>query len=149
MTTTDPLEPNTPTDDRVPPPTCWPSLRYDDAPAAIAFLEAAFGAEVALVVAGDEPGVVLHAEVHLPHGGGVMLGSTQRASTLDALPGGVGAVYAVIDRPDERFEQAVAAGASVVMAPTDQPHGSRDFVVRDPEGVHWCFGTYRGAPRAR
>ncbi len=144
MTTTEPTEASA---GQVPAPTCWPSLRYDDAPAAIRFLAEAFGAEAAVVVPGAEPDIVAHAEVHFPHGGGVMLGSTQRASTLDDLPGGVGAVYAVIDRPDERFEQAVAAGATVVMPPTDQPHGSRDFVVRDPEGVHWCFGTYRGGPR--
>lgn len=55
-------------------------------------------------------------------------------------------VYVVTDRPDELFERATAAGATVVMAPTDQPYGSRDFCVRDPEGVFWSFGTYRGEP---
>jgi uncharacterized glyoxalase superfamily protein PhnB len=26
---------------------------------------------------------------------------------------------------------------------TDTDYGSRDFAVRDPEGNHWYFGTYR------
>ncbi len=26
-------------------------------------------------------------------------------------------------------------------------YGSRDFAIRDPEGNHWSFGTYRGEPR--
>jgi uncharacterized glyoxalase superfamily protein PhnB len=42
------------------------------------------------------------------------------------------------------FARATAAGATVVRAPRDEDYGSRDFVVRDPEGVFWCFGTYAG-----
>ena len=32
--------------------------------------------------------------------------------------------------------------AEILMPPTDQDYGSRDFVARDPEGNLWCFGTY-------
>ena len=34
-------------------------------------------------------------------------------------------------------------GAEVVVEPTDQDCGSRDFAVRDPEGNIWGFGSYR------
>jgi uncharacterized glyoxalase superfamily protein PhnB len=34
------------------------------------------------------------------------------------------------------------AGAEIVMPPTDQDCGSRDFTARDPEGNVWSFGTY-------
>ena len=40
-------------------------------------------------------------------------------------------------------ERAVAAGAEILMAPTDQDYGSRDFVAKDHEGNVWCFGTYQ------
>ena len=40
-----------------------------------------------------------------------------------------------------------AAGAVVVTALHETDYGSRDFAVRDPEGNHWSFGTYRGEPR--
>jgi uncharacterized glyoxalase superfamily protein PhnB len=33
--------------------------------------------------------------------------------------------------------------AEVLMAPTDQDYGSRDFVAKDHEGNVWCFGTYQ------
>jgi uncharacterized glyoxalase superfamily protein PhnB len=47
-----------------------------------------------------------------------------------------------VDEPDALFERATGAGAEVVMEPTDQDYGSRDFTVRDPEGNLWSFGTY-------
>ena len=43
---------------------------------------------------------------------------------------------------DAMHEQAKAAGAEIMMAPTDQPYGSRDFQAYDLEGNLWSFGTY-------
>jgi uncharacterized glyoxalase superfamily protein PhnB len=51
-------------------------------------------------------------------------------------------VYVVVDDPDALFERMRNAGIEVVMEPTDQDYGSRDFIVRDPEGNLWSFGTY-------
>ncbi|HSK55486.1 MAG TPA: VOC family protein, partial [Jiangellales bacterium] len=79
-----------------------------------------------------------------PEGGGVMLGSVREGGVLDGLPPGTGSVYVVVTDPDELFARATAAGATVVRALRDEDYGSRDFVVRDPEGVFWCFGTYAG-----
>lgn len=122
----------------------WPTVAYDDAPAAIRFLVEAFGFEEALVVPGEGEGVVEHAELRWPGGGGVMLGSTKRGEVLADLPGGIGAVYVVTDDPDALFERATAAGARVVQGLRDEDYGSRGFTVRDPEGVFWSFGTYAG-----
>lgn len=36
-----------------------------------------------------------------------------------------------------------ADGAPVVMELTDQPYGSREYAVTDPEGNVWSVGTYR------
>jgi uncharacterized glyoxalase superfamily protein PhnB len=41
------------------------------------------------------------------------------------------------------YDSAKAAGAEIVLEPTDQDYGSRDFSVRDPEGNIWAFGTYQ------
>ena len=57
-------------------------------------------------------------------------------------------MYVVVDEPDALFERAKGAGAEVVMEPTDQDYGSRDFAVRDPEGNLWSFGTYAPTPDA-
>lgn len=129
-----------------PAPTCWPTLRYDDAKAALDFLKTAFGFEEALVVPGAE-NIIEHAELRWPEGGGVMLGSTKYTEGVHAeLPSGSASVYVVTDRPDELFGRASAAGAAVAQGLKDEDYGSRGFTVRDPEGNYWTFGTYRGAP---
>jgi uncharacterized glyoxalase superfamily protein PhnB len=122
----------------------WPALRYEDAHAAIRFLADAFGFEE--VAAYENDGRIEHAELRVPGGGGVMLGSAGRAdSPIEGLPPGTGSVYVVTDSPDALFERAVAAGATVVQGLRDEDYGSRGFTVRDPEGVFWSFGTYAGA----
>ena len=122
----------------------WPTLLYDDAPAAIRFLTEAFGFDEAFVYPGEEEGTVAHAELRWPGGGGIMLGS-RTGRTITDLPSGTGSVYIVVDEPDALFERAVAAGATVVREPRDEDYGSRGFTVRDPEGVFWSFGTYAGS----
>jgi uncharacterized glyoxalase superfamily protein PhnB len=49
----------------------------------------------------------------------------------------------VLSDVDAHYERAKAAGAEIVMEPTDQDYGSRDYAARDTEGNVWCFGTYR------
>ena len=48
------------------------------------------------------------------------------------------------DDPDALFARVTSHGADVLQAVTDKEYGSRDFVVRDPEGNVWTFGTYAG-----
>ena len=75
-----------------------------------------------------------------------MLGSAQYTDEghID-LPVGGASIYVVTDEPDVLYERARAAGATVVQPLKDEDYGSRGFTVRDPEGVYWSFGTYRGA----
>jgi len=132
--------------DKTPPPQVWPTLRARDARALIRFLVDAFGFEETLVVGdGDR---VSHAQLAWPPGGGIMLGSASDApdDPWPLRPGGFGA-YAVTDDPDALCARAVAAGAELVRDLNDTDYGSREFVVRDPEGNQWSFGTYRGEPR--
>jgi uncharacterized glyoxalase superfamily protein PhnB len=125
--------------------TVWPTLVYADAPAALRFLADAFGFEETLVVPGDGDGVVAHAELRWPLGGGVMLGSVRSDALLGEQHAGAGSVYVVTDEPDALFARSTAAGAQVVIGLDDTSYGSRGFTVRDPEGNLWSFGTYRGA----
>jgi uncharacterized glyoxalase superfamily protein PhnB len=120
--------------------TIYPILKYEDAHAAIDFLERAFGCE--------------RREVHEAESGGVthavltcgdvlvMLSSTSEGDPIYNQGVGKTGVYVVVDETDELFERAREAGAEVVLEPTDQDYGSRDFTVRDPEGNLWSFGTY-------
>lgn len=114
-----------------------PTLRYDDARAAIAFLTGTLGLVEQSVH--EDGGVVQHAE--LSQGEGVVLIGTRRAG--DQFDTGRAVLYLVVDDPDAHHDRAVAAGAEIVMPLTDQPYGSREYVVRDPEGNLWSVGTYR------
>lgn len=132
-------------DANLPPKHVWPIVNYADAPAAIRFLGEAFGFEERLVVPGERPGEVAHAELRFPEGGGVMVGTADRPeSVFSQLPTGVASVYVVTDEPDALFDRATAAGAPLVRGLQDEDYGSRGFSVRDPEGNLWSFGTYRG-----
>lgn len=124
----------------------WPTFRYRDAKAAIAFLQKAFGFEVAAEYTNeDNPDHVDHAELRWPEGGGVMLGSVRDDGGVMGHTGvASGSVYVAADNVDELYHRAIEAGATEVMGLTEQDYGSRDFSVLDPEGVLWSFGTYRG-----
>jgi uncharacterized glyoxalase superfamily protein PhnB len=115
-----------------------PTLRYQDARAAIDFLERAFGFERHAVHESDD-GAIGHAEMR--YGDGlVMLGSAGHGDTR--FESGKTVIYVVVDDPDAHFDQAQAAGAEIVMELTDQDYGSRDYAAADPEGNVWSFGTY-------
>ncbi len=128
------------------PPTVWPTLRARDARTLIRFLVDAFGFEETVVYAdGDQ---VHHAQLDWPLGGGVMLGSARTGDSdpWPLEPGTFGA-YVVVEDTDALCARAKAAGAAVVQEPYDTEYGSRDVMVRDPEGNRWSFGTYAGEPR--
>ncbi|MER7667097.1 VOC family protein [Kitasatospora sp. NPDC096128] len=133
-------------DTETPAPQVWPTLRATDARALIRFLVEAFGFQE--VVGYGEGEFVAHAELAWPEGGGVMLGSVR-----ETAPGrwrgepGTFSAYVVTADPDGVHARAVAAGARITTGLTETDYGSRDFAAADPEGNHWYFGTYPGAPR--
>ena len=127
----------------------WPTYRYRDAKAAIAFLCEAFGFEVVVEYTNaEDPQRVDHAELAWPEGGGIMLGSVRDDGGVMTKTGvASGSVYIATDRVEELYHRAISAGATEVMGLTEQDYRSLDFSVQDPEGVLWSFGTYRGAGR--
>ena len=138
---TTPQTPQTPQDTHI-----WPTLVYDDAPAAIQFLQDAFGFTVTLVVPNEiDDAIVEHAQLRWPEGGGVMLGSAGRPDNpFAARPTGAGSVYVVTARPDTVHDRAVGAGAEIFQPLIDETYGNRSFSVNDLEGNVWSFGNYGG-----
>ena len=114
----------------------FPFFGYDDAQAAIDWLEGAFGFERGEVVTGANDKVA-HAEVWYGPGA-VMLGSGT------GNVGGEG-VYVVVEDIDAHYARAKAAGAEIVRELHDTDYGSRDYLARDPEGRLWAFGTYQAS----
>ncbi len=125
----------------------WPTLVYADAPAAIEFLVEVFGFEDVLIVPGATAGIVEHAQLRWPEGGGIMLGSAGREDNeFSQRPTGTGSTYVVTDELDRVYAAARKADTILVrdMREEDYGGGSRGFSVRDPEGNLWSFGDYRG-----
>ncbi|WP_029434250.1 VOC family protein [Blastococcus sp. URHD0036] len=126
-----------------PPPTVWPAFRAADAPALIRWLVDVLGFTETLVVPGDD-GLVVHAELAWPPGGGVMLGSARDDGGWDVQPGASGA-YLVTDDVEAVWARVQAAGADVLRPLASPEYGGQEFSVRDPEGNSWSVGSYPGA----
>ncbi|MFC8434482.1 VOC family protein [Streptomyces sp. NPDC057253] len=128
-------------------PSIYPTLLYADAKAAIKQLTEVFGFTELTVYEGED-GAVLHAEL-VQGNGAVMLGSKGRGGLFDAAmkEAGPTGVYVVVDDVDAHHRHAVEHGAEILVPPTDQDYGSRDYMARDAEGNVWSFGTY--APEIR
>ncbi|GHH04052.1 VOC family protein [Streptomyces lanatus] len=128
-------------------PSIYPTLLYADAKAAIRQLTEAFGFTELAVYETDD-GKVGHAELAQGNGA-VMLGSKGTGSAFDKVmkDSGTTGVYVVVADVDAHHRRAVEQGAEILMPPTDQDYGSRDYMARDLEGNVWSFGTY--APEIR
>ena len=131
------------TQGEAPPPTVWGTFQARDAPAMVDFL-VALGFEATAVYA--DGNTVHHAQLDWPEGGGVMFGS-HKAEGFSLQPGGAG-FYVVTTDPRAVHERAVRAGAEISRELNEPDYGGWEFGLRDPEGNHWSFGSYRGEPRS-
>lgn len=123
------------------PSNIYPSLTYDDAPAAIEWLCRVFGFEKRLVVP-REGGGVQHSELSL--GPGVVMVSSPKDGRVGtrALRGSSGGLCVRVDDPDAHYERAKKAGAEVLHPPRDESYGARGYAVLDLEGRSWYFSDY-------
>lgn len=138
-----------------PTPPRWPrastSVFYEDAPAAIDWLCAAFSFELRLRIEG-EGGAIEHSE--LEYGDAVvMVGSAGPAGgegaalqwrSPRAAGGCTQAVFIYVDDIDAHHDQAVAAGAQIFRALATSDYGEgywsdRGYGCLDPEGHAWWF----------
>jgi len=127
--------------------TVMPTLRYNDAKAAMTWLCDVLGFTRHAVYE-IEGGLIGHAE--LIHGNGmIMLGSTKdddhghRYTNPDETGGReTRSAYIVVPDADAVHARCVAAGAKIIRPIQDTPYGSREFAVVDPEGHSWSLGTY-------
>lgn len=123
-------------------PTVWATFQADDAPAMIDFLVDVVGFRRTCVYTDGD--LVSHAQLDWPEGGGVMLGSRRPGS---GVAPGLASIYVVTDRVDEVHARVGgAAGATITRSIEDTDYGNHEFVMTDPEGNFWSFGTYRGEP---
>jgi PhnB protein len=124
-------------------PRVSPYLLYEDAEAAVAYLQESFGFELRLSQTGAAGRA--HNELVLGDDGLVMLGQAGEGfsspRTLDAFPPSMIHVY--VDDVEALHARATDAGAEV----TDlemSPAGDRRFTATDPEGQLWVFAQRIG-----
>ena len=119
---------------------------YRDAPAALRWLERAFGFETTLEFA-DERGGIMHSELRR-EGVGIMVFSDDGGYERPALKGetvghGTNVSLDADAKVDAVYATAVEAGATVVWEPGATEWGSYRCRVLDLEGYEWTFGTLR------
>ena len=126
------------------PSDIYPSLTYDDAPAAIEWLCKAFGFTKRFVVARPDNRVE-HSE--LSFGNGVVMISSSKVEehrlSPKALAGVSNGLSVLVADPDAHHAVAMAAGARLERELRTEDYGARGYMVRDPEGHIWYFGNYR------
>lgn len=108
-----------------------PYLHPPKARVYIEFLKAAFGA-VELGVF-EQGGRVMHAAVRI---GDALLEMGESGEPPEA-----GRFFLYVDNCDAWYERALAAGATSVRPPADQPYHHRTAAVRDPIGQEWIPAT--------
>ncbi|MCA9107434.1 MAG: VOC family protein [Planctomycetales bacterium] len=120
-----------------------PYLRTRDARAAIEFYARAFGAEEEFRLT-EPSGRIGHAELRL--GSATIMLSDEYPeygihAPRESIPTG-SSIHLHVNDVDGLTEQAVAAGATLVMEPTDQFYGERSSKVLDPFGHEWLLGSH-------
>lgn len=118
-------------------------LRLHDTKAAIDFYARAFGARELFRLV-EPSGKVGHAEVKI---GPVTLMLSDEYPEMDIRgPRSIGgtsvSIHIHASDVDRLFEQAVAAGATVVRPLQNQFYGERSGTVRDPFGHEWLLGGH-------
>ena len=129
------------------PPDGWPqissALFYDDAAAAIEWLEKAFGFATRLRVE-DGAGAIVHSELELGSGL-VMVASARAGGRSPRSVGGANtqSLFAYVSDVDAHFARARAHGATIVSEPSNRDYDDwedRTYEALDCEGHRWWFG---------
>jgi PhnB protein len=123
---------------QTPPPgysTVSPYLNVVGADRLIDFMQQVFDAqEQERILRSD--GVIMHAEVRIGDSV-VMLGEVG-----EGMPATPAMLHVYVPDADAAYQRALAAGATSVQAPADQPHGDRLGGARDDFGNFWWFATH-------
>lgn len=115
---------------------------FKDCDKAIDFYKNAFGAKEK-VRSRRNDGSIQHAELQI---GDSVLMLADEYKPLNVLSvqhygGSPVSFYIYVEDCDETYQQAMAAGAQSISAPSDQPYGDRNGGIIDPFGYKWWIGS--------
>jgi len=123
-------------------PTITPSVQYRDARAGMGWLAEILDFRVAAVY--DEPdGGVAHAQLVWRTGIIFVSSYREEGPFANTGPSMIALTAPDAETVDRYYERATAAGTDIVYPLSDEPYGSHEFSLRDPEGNLWTVGTYQ------
>ena len=124
--------------------TVTPYLIVSDGKAALDFYAEAFGAVEVTRMPSPDGAKIMHAEIKIGDSIIMLADEFPEMGALSPMTiGGNGSfIHLYLDRVDERFAQALKAGAEVVRPVEDQFYGDRTGTVKDPFGYRWTIGTH-------
>lgn len=129
-----------------PEPMSWviPYLIVEDAGEAADFYHDVFGLEI-LSKAKNDSGKTIHAEMKYKDIV-IMCGCPDGSNDSMKTPAQCGyrspvGLYLYCEDVDAHYKKVKQKGANVQGEPKDQFYGDRNYLVIDPDGHHWTFGT--------
>lgn len=125
--------------------TITPMLTLKNSREAIEWYKKALGAEARTVVEGPTAGSTIHAEIRIGDSSIFMADETPMSHTKSVAALGAATASLTIYVPDcdAVYDQAVKAGAQVVMPMADMFWGDRYSTIRDPFGCLWSIATHK------
>jgi PhnB protein len=120
-----------------------PYLIFKGCAAAIAFYTEVLGAKERLCMK-NENGTIGHAEIEV---GDSCLMMADESEKMSAFPpehygGSPITLMLYVEDCDAVYARALAAGATSVREPADQPYGDRMSGIQDPFGYKWWIATH-------
>ncbi len=122
-----------------------PHLLVSNAVEAIAFYKKAFGAALEAQVPGPTPGSTLHAEIRIGDSAVFLMDLPGPAAVKSPTAAGTttAVIHLFVPNVDAVVNQAVAAGAKVLMPVADMMWGDRYGQIQDPFGHVWALATHQ------
>ncbi len=125
--------------------TITPSLVVRGAAEAIAFYIRAFGAEEVSRAATPDGSKIMHAEIKIGDSRIMLNDEFPEMQCLSPLTiGNTGSgLHIYVEDVDAAYKQAVEAGATATVPPTDMFWGDRFGMLKDPFGHNWSIATHQ------
>lgn len=129
-----------------------PFIGYEDAAAAIAWLERAFGFTEDRAARYEQDDVITHAELELD-GARIYVSTPEGYASPRRLqetsevarraydnPWVIDGHFVEVDDVDAHYDRALAASATIIREREEPGIGYRVYSAEDPEGHRWMFG---------
>jgi len=121
-----------------------PHITVRDCSALIEFYKKAFGAVEKRRAPGPDGKTIMHAEIKIGDSTVFLNDEFPEMGAFSPLStkGTAVTLHLMVEDADKQFQQAVSAGAEVVMPLADQFWGDRYGIVKDPSGHHWSIAHH-------